>query len=81
VTDPNLLAAFAPLFRVLDGLGVRYFVGGSIASPAHGVTRASVDVGEIVAELRAAHVGRIGSALREGYYVSEERVRDERVRS
>jgi hypothetical protein len=75
VTDPDLLAALAPLFRVLDGLGVRYFVGGSIASSAHGVARASVD-GDIVAELGAAHIAGIVSALGDSYYVSEERVRD-----
>jgi hypothetical protein len=75
VTDPDLITALTPLLRVLDGLGVRYFVGGSIASSAHGVARASVD-GDIVAELGGAHVAPIVNALGDRYYVSEERVRD-----
>ena len=75
MTDPDLLAALTPVLRVLTGLGVRHLVGGSIASSAHGVARASVD-GDVVAELASAHVGPLVAALRETYYVPEERVRD-----
>jgi len=75
VSQPDLLAALTPVLRVLDALGVRHFVGGSIASSAHGVARASVD-GDVVAELGAGHVGPFVSALRQAYYVPEERVRD-----
>jgi len=75
MTDPDLLAALAPVLRVLGVLGVRHFVGGSIASSAHGVARASVD-GDVVAELTAAHVGPFVDALRDDYYVPEERIRD-----
>ena len=75
MTDPDLLAALAPVLRVLARLGVRHFVGGSIASSAHGVARASVDA-DVVAELAAAHVEPFVAALRESYYVPEERIRD-----
>ncbi len=75
MTDPDLLAALAPVLRVLAKLGVRHFVGGSIASSAHGVARASVD-GDVVTELAAAHVGPFVAALRDTYYVPEERIRD-----
>jgi hypothetical protein len=50
MSDPDLLAALRPVLQVLGGLGVRHFVGGSIASSAHGVARASVDA-DVVAEL------------------------------
>jgi len=75
MTAPDLLAALAPVLRVLSDLGVRHFVGGSIASSAHGVARASVD-GDVVAELARAHVDPFVEALRETYYVPEERIRD-----
>ena len=75
MTDPDLLAALAPVLRVLDELGVRHFVGGSIASSAHGVARASVD-GDVVAELGPGHVEPLVAALRETYYVPEARVSD-----
>ncbi len=75
MSDPELLAALGPVLRVLGDLGVRHFVGGSIASSAHGVARASVD-GDVVAELLPAHVARFVSALQDIYYVPEERIRE-----
>ena len=75
MSDPELLAALGPVLRVLGDLGVRHFVGGSIASSAHGVARASVD-GDVVAELLPAHVARFVSALQDMYYVPEERIRE-----
>jgi hypothetical protein len=75
MSDPELLAALGPVLRVLGDLGVRHFVGGSIASSAHGVARASVD-GDVVAELGFAHVAPLVAALRDTYYVPEERIRD-----
>jgi hypothetical protein len=75
MSDPELLAALGPVLRVLGDLGVRHFVGGSIASSAHGVARASVD-GDVVAELGLAHVAPLVAALRDTYYVPEDRIRD-----
>ena len=75
MSDPDLLAALCPVLQVLSDLGVRHFVGGSIASSAHGVARASVD-GDVVAELGPAHVAPLVAALRDTYYVPEERIRD-----
>jgi hypothetical protein len=75
VSDPDLLAALGPVLQVLGDLGVRYFVGGSIASSAHGVARASVD-GDVVAELGPTHIAPIVAALQDTYYVPEERIRD-----
>jgi hypothetical protein len=75
MTDPDLLAALSPVLRALEELGVRHFVGGSIASSAHGVARASVD-GDVVTELRIDQVAPLVAALRDAYYVPEERIRD-----
>jgi len=59
---PDLVAALRPVLTALGDLGVRHFVGGSIASSAHGVARASLDV-DVVAELEAVHVTRFVAAL------------------
>jgi hypothetical protein len=75
MSDPDLIAALGPVLRALGDLGVRHFVGGSIASSAHGVARASVD-GDVVAELTAAHVAPLVAALQDAYYVPVERIRD-----
>jgi len=72
---PDLLAAVGPVLDLLQEIGVRHYVGGSIASSAHGVARASIDA-DVVAELRPEHADRLSSALRGDYYVPEARVRD-----
>jgi hypothetical protein len=70
----DLLAALTPVLGVLARLGVRHFVGGSLASSAHGIARASLDV-DVVAELEPLHVGRLVAALQDAYFVDETRVR------
>jgi len=47
---PPVVAALQPLAEVLEALGVRYYVSGSVASSTHGVARSSLDA-DIVAEL------------------------------
>lgn len=75
MTAPDLLAAVRPVLDLLRELGVRHYVGGSIASSAHGVARASIDA-DVVAELLPDHADRLSAALRGDYYVPEARVRD-----
>jgi hypothetical protein len=58
---------------------VRHFVGGSIASSAHGVARASIDA-DVVAELRPEDVDALLTSLGGEYYVPEARVRDAATR-
>ncbi len=74
MNPPELLAALTPVVEVLDELGVRHFVGGSVASSAHGAPRASVDV-DVVADLRPEHVRPFVDRLQDGYYVDEGRAR------
>jgi hypothetical protein len=75
MSSPELRAALQPVLAALRALGVRHYVGGSIASSAHGVARASIDA-DVVAELRAGQDVPLVAALREAYYVPEARVRD-----
>ena len=70
----DLLAALEPVLAVLEQLGVRHFVGGSVASSAHGVARASLDV-DLVAELLPGHVTPLVAALQDAFFVDEGRVR------
>jgi len=75
MTPPELRAALDPVLAALRALGVRHYVGGSIASSAHGVARASIDA-DVVAELRLEHQAGLVAALRSAYYVPEARVPD-----
>ena len=58
----------------LDALGVRWHIGGSVASSILGVPRTTVDI-DLVADLRAPHVAPLVSALLPTYYLDEDTVR------
>jgi hypothetical protein len=73
VTGSELLSALGPVVDALEALGVRHFVGGSLASSLHGVPRASIDA-DLVADLRAAHVTPLVQRLEAAYYLDLARV-------
>jgi hypothetical protein len=74
LTAFDLFVALGPVVDALDSLGVEYYLGGSVASSAHGVPRASIDA-DVVADLGPEHVTPLVERLRNDYYVDEERVR------
>lgn len=55
---------------ILEGIGVRYAIGGSIASSIAGEPRATIDV-DIVVALQPADVEPLLDALRAEFYVAE----------
>jgi hypothetical protein len=59
---------------ILERLGIRYAIGGSLASSLHGVFRASADA-DLVAELRLEHVEPFARALGEAFYRDETAMR------
>lgn len=67
----EIVGALGPVANALDRLGVRYYVGGSIASSVRGAPRASIDI-DVAAELRPEHVRPLVESLSRAYYVSEE---------
>jgi hypothetical protein len=71
--DP--LAAAAAVARALEELGVRYAVGGSIASSLYGIPRATQDA-DIVASIAMPHASRLAAALETEFYVDEQMIRD-----
>ena len=66
--ESDLVAALHPVTDALDALDVRYYLGGSLASSAHGVARASLDV-DLIAELEGEHLDRFARRLESAYYV------------
>ena len=70
----DVLDALTPVTRLLEEVGVPHYVGGSFASSAHGVARASLDV-DVVADLAPQQVQAFVSGLQGAYYVDEARVR------
>ncbi len=74
MTDVDLIAALTPVARTFEALGVRYYLGGSVASSAHGVARASLDA-DVIAELEPSHVERLARQLAGAYYVPIDQMR------
>jgi len=71
----DLIQALGPVVAELERLGVRYCVGGSVASSFHGAPRSTLDV-DLSAELDEADALRLVAALGNDYYVSEVAARD-----
>ena len=74
MTDSSLILALRPIADAFDALGVRYYLGGSVASSAHGIARASLDA-DVVALLEPQHVDALTARLAEAYYIPVERLR------
>lgn len=66
----EMVDALRPVMYELDRLGVRYYIGGSVASSSHGVGRSTLDV-DVVAELDEASVLSLIAKLQDKYYISQ----------
>jgi hypothetical protein len=66
VIDP-FAQAFNQLTAVLDSLGIRYAVGGSLASSTYGFYRAT-QYADLLAEITQFHIPRLAAALGSEWY-------------
>lgn len=73
LSEPILVVA--RLARTFDDLGIRYLVGGSLASSLYGIPRATQDV-DLVADLKLSHVDTVTAALGGDFYVDADMIRD-----
>lgn len=71
----DLVLALRPVAQALQSLGVRFYVGGSVASSFHGAVRSTMDV-DLVCELGEADVPMLLRRLGNDYYASEPAIRD-----
>ncbi len=60
---------------ILQELGIRYLVGGSLASSLHGIPRATQDV-DVVAEIAEKHIAPLEKKLSPGFYFDAKTARD-----
>jgi hypothetical protein len=51
LSEADILGALSPVVQAFEKLGVRYHIGGSVASSTHGIARATLDV-DLVADLK-----------------------------
>ncbi len=75
MSQPMVLAAMIPVIETFDHLGIDYYIGGVVASLAHGVYRTTADV-DIIAEIRLEQVRAFVQSLEDTYYVDADMVKD-----
>lgn len=71
----DVVEALEPVVEALEELGVRYRVGGSVASSALGMPRSTLDV-DVACELALVHVARFVAALSGRYYIDADMISD-----
>ncbi len=69
------IAVVMQVTDALEGLGIRYAIGGSFASAVYGVMRATMDA-DLVADLALPDVGPLARALIGDFYVDVESMRE-----
>lgn len=72
---PDPIEVAASITRTLEALGVRYLIGGSLASSVHGEPRSTNDV-DLLVDFSAEHIQPFVEAIRADYYVSEPAVQE-----
>jgi len=71
----NVIRALLPLIETLEQLGIAYYIGGSVASSAYGVSRPTQDA-DVVADIRPEHVYMLTKRLEAEYYIDADMIRD-----
>lgn len=71
----DIIAITLRLASLCQQLGIRYLVGGSLASSLHGIPRATQDV-DLVLEIGQDDVAAFVNSLRDDFYLDEETIRD-----
>jgi hypothetical protein len=71
----DLYAALVPVLDAFEQLGIAYYIGGSIASSAYGIPRATLDI-DLVADLKIEQIASLVMRLQDAYYVSEDAARE-----
>ena len=71
----DMLLALTPVVEELERLGAPYYIGGSLASSAYGVARATLDA-DLVADLQMSQVSALAAALQASYYLDETAMRE-----
>jgi hypothetical protein len=74
MNSPDIFAAIIPVIETLEQLHIAYHIGGSFASSAHGVPRATADV-NLVTDLHLSQISEFAEKLQADYYVDEISIR------
>jgi hypothetical protein len=68
LTNNDVIDTLAPVASVLDSLNISFYLGGSIAGIAHGITRQPNDI-DLSAEIKYSHISSFTQRLQQNYYI------------
>jgi hypothetical protein len=71
----NVIRSLLPLIEALEYLGIKYYIGGSLASSAYGISRPTQDA-DVVADIHMEHVVLLTHSLQNEYYIDADMIRD-----
>lgn len=71
----NILVSLIPVVEAFEQLGIDYYVGGSVASFAHGVFRATADV-DIIADVRMKDIQPLVQRLQDTFYIDADMIKE-----
>jgi len=72
---PDIIVALDMVIECFEELEIAYYIGGSVASSAYGIARATMDV-DLLANVEIHHVNRLVKALEKDYYIDAEMIKD-----
>src|SRR4030042_448163 len=72
---PDIIAALDMVIRCFEKLGIAYYIGGSVASSAYGIARATMDV-DLVADVKMNQVDHLVKALEADYYINTATIKE-----
>jgi len=72
---PDIIEVTLKVVKVFEKLNITYYIGGSLASSAFGVARATLDV-DVVADITLEKASFIEEFLKEEFYVDIEMIRN-----
>jgi len=68
VKKNDIISAVDMVIECFERLGIDYCIGGSVASSAYGIARATMDV-DLIAKIETKHVDNLVKALEKNYYI------------
>jgi len=72
---PDIITALDMVIGCFEKLGTAYYIGGSVASSAYGIARATMDV-DLVADIKIPQVNSFVKALETDYYIAADKIRE-----
>jgi hypothetical protein len=73
VSPLSLRTVLSAVIEALENLKIPYYLGGSVASSAMGLPRATLDI-DIIADVQPYQSGWLANALRDAFYIDQDQI-------